>query len=166
MARNIPISGPMTLRKARDFVFLLDFLHYCTGNDWLQQFKLQHGVLFKVTVGKAASANDQDVATWLETNREVISSYAECDVYNAGRAALFYQMLQDKTHIMKGDTRNGRKYSKVRITALLCTNIDGSNRLVPFVIGKSKKPHCFRSCVPVSYRHNAKTRMTSSTVAC
>lgn len=39
--------------------------------------------LFKLIVGKAASASDQDAAAWLEKNGEVISSYAKCDVYNA-----------------------------------------------------------------------------------
>nr|XP_037280134.1 LOW QUALITY PROTEIN: tigger transposable element-derived protein 6-like [Rhipicephalus microplus] len=36
----------------------------------------------------------------------------------------------------------------------------GSDRRVPFVIGKSKKPRCFQGYVPVRYRHNAKAWMT------
>ncbi|KAH9384470.1 hypothetical protein HPB48_026478 [Haemaphysalis longicornis] len=31
-ARNIPISDPMMLRKARDFAFMLDFPDFCQGN--------------------------------------------------------------------------------------------------------------------------------------
>ncbi|XP_072144529.1 tigger transposable element-derived protein 6-like [Dermacentor andersoni] len=69
-------------------------------------------------------------------------------------------MLPGKTHAMKGDKCAGGKHSKVRITVLLCTNMDGSDRCLPFVIGKSKRPRCFRTYVPVRYRHNSKSWMT------
>ncbi|KAH6921472.1 hypothetical protein HPB50_001259 [Hyalomma asiaticum] len=36
-----------------------------------------HGIVFKSTLSETASASDQDAATWLETNRDAISSYAE-----------------------------------------------------------------------------------------
>ncbi|KAH9372939.1 hypothetical protein HPB48_019264 [Haemaphysalis longicornis] len=54
--RNIPISGPMTLRKARDFAFMLDFPDVCPGNGWLHRFERRHGIVFKSIVGEAASA--------------------------------------------------------------------------------------------------------------
>lgn len=122
---------------------------------------MQHGIIFKLIVGEAASASDQDVATWLVANGAVIASYAEQDVYNADKTALFYQMLPDKMHVMKGDSCAGGKHSKACITTLLCTNMDGSDWRVPFVFGKSKskRPRCFRNYVPVHYRHNAKAWM-------
>lgn len=164
-ARNIPLSGPMMLGKAKDFAFLWVFPEFCPGNGWLHQFKVRHGINrlygFKLIVGEAAPANDEDVGTWLEKKKTAtISSYVERDVYNADETALFYQMLLDKTPAMKGDTCTGGKHSKVRVTALLCTNMDGSDRHVPSVIGKSRKPRCYRSYVPVCYRHNAKVWMT------
>lgn len=72
----------------------------------------------------------------------------------AQMTALFYQMLPHKTHAMKSDACPGRKHSKVHVTALVCRNMDGSDRRVPFAIGKPKKPRFFRSYVPVRYRHN------------
>ncbi|KAH9365768.1 hypothetical protein HPB48_016846 [Haemaphysalis longicornis] len=98
-------------------------------------------------------------AACLKKNGKVISSYAERGVYNAEVTVLFYQMLPDKTHAMKGDTCTSGKYSKLRVTAFLCTNMDGRDRRVPFVIGKVKKPRCFRSYGPVRYRHNGKAWM-------
>ncbi|KAH6945079.1 hypothetical protein HPB50_007139 [Hyalomma asiaticum] len=62
-ARNIPISGPMMLAKAKDFAFLFDFPDFCPGNGWLHRFKVCHGTVFKSIVGEAASASDQDVAS-------------------------------------------------------------------------------------------------------
>ncbi|KAH9362838.1 hypothetical protein HPB48_015199 [Haemaphysalis longicornis] len=38
-ASNLPISGPMMLRKARDFAFMLDFPDFCPGNGWQHRFK-------------------------------------------------------------------------------------------------------------------------------
>ncbi|KAH8040048.1 hypothetical protein HPB51_009304 [Rhipicephalus microplus] len=75
-ARNIPISGPKMLAKAKDFAFLLDFPDFCPGNDWLHHFKVRHGIVFKSIVGEAASASDQEVLR-LEANLDTISSYAE-----------------------------------------------------------------------------------------
>ncbi|KAH9378794.1 hypothetical protein HPB48_001077 [Haemaphysalis longicornis] len=55
---------------------------------------------------------------------------------------------------MEGDTCIGGKHRKVRVTALLSTNIDDSDHRVPLVIGKSKTPRCSRSYVLEHYRHN------------
>lgn len=64
-------------------------------------------------------------------------------------------MFPDKMHAMKSDTCTGRKHSKVHVPLFLCTNMDGSDRRMPFIILKSNEPHCFRSYVPVHYRPNA-----------
>ncbi|XP_072140427.1 tigger transposable element-derived protein 6-like [Dermacentor andersoni] len=148
------------LSKAKDLAFLLGFPDFSPGNGWLHRFKLRHGIIFKTINGESASVSDEDINTWMSKNLARVSSYAERDVYNADETALFYQMLPGKTHAMKGDKCAGGKHSKVRITVLLCTNMDGSDRCLPFVIGKSKRPRCFRTYVPVRYRHNSKSWMT------
>ena len=40
----------------------------------------------------------------------------------------------------KEELCRGGKNSKERLTVLLCCNADGSEKLTPIVIGKSKKP--------------------------
>lgn len=159
-SRNVPISGPLMLSKAKDFAFLLDFPDFSPGNGWLHRFKARHGIVFKAVVGEAASVNNEDVDAWLFDNLPTIASYAPRDVYNADETALFYQMLPSKTHALKGDKCAGGKNSKLRITVLLCANMDGSDRRLPFVIGKSRKPRCFGSYVPVRYRNNTKAWMS------
>ncbi|KAH7946168.1 hypothetical protein HPB49_020837 [Dermacentor silvarum] len=66
--RNIPISTPVMLGKAKNFAFLLDFPDFSPGSGWLHRFKVWHGIVFKSIVGEASSTSDQDVATWLVTN--------------------------------------------------------------------------------------------------
>lgn len=37
------------------------------------------------------------------------------------------------------------KHSKERLLILLAANIDGSEKLKPLIIGKSRKPHSFKN---------------------
>lgn len=70
----------------------------------------------------------------------------------------FFQMLPNTTLALKGDWCHGGKQSKLRITALLCVNKDASDKRVPLVIGKSKKPQCFKNArkLEVQYTPNKK----------
>ncbi|GBL88989.1 Tigger transposable element-derived protein 6 [Araneus ventricosus] len=47
-------------------------------------------------------------------------------------------------------------------TILLCTNADGSEKLTPLVIGRAKKPRCFKNVksLPTDYTSNKKAWMT------
>ncbi|XP_040073753.1 tigger transposable element-derived protein 6-like [Ixodes scapularis] len=157
---NVPISGPLLLGKARDFAFLLNFTEFSPGNGWLHRFKERHGIVYKSIVGEGASVDIERAEQWLADNLDEIYSYSERDVYNADETALFYQMRPVRTHALKGDKCVGGKHSKVRITVLLCCNVDGSDRRLPFVIGTAKKPRCFTNPLPVRYRDSAKAWMT------
>uniref|UniRef100_A0A6B0TZ23 Putative tick transposon n=1 Tax=Ixodes ricinus TaxID=34613 RepID=A0A6B0TZ23_IXORI len=57
---------------------------------------------------------------------------------------------------------SGRKVSKERVTVLFCVNMDGSDKRRLFIIGKYKRPRCFkkRECLPVVYTANGKAWMT------
>lgn len=58
----------------------------------------------------------------------------------------------------------GRKQSKERLTLAMCCNGDGSDKLPLWVIGKFKKPRCFKNINVTSlgcvYRNNASAWMT------
>jgi hypothetical protein len=53
-------------------------------------------------------------------------------------------MLPDKTYTFKEASCKGIKVNKERITVLECANLDGTEKLLLLVIGKSKQPRCFR----------------------
>ncbi len=60
--------------------------------------------------------------------------------------------------------RSGYKVLKDRISVMLCTNMTGTHKLKPLVIGKANNPHCFRNFKPqtlVNYEASKKTWMTS-----
>jgi hypothetical protein len=60
---------------------------------------------------------------------------------------------------------SGKKKDKFRITIGLACNADGSEKLEPFFIGRSKKPRCFQKKDPQQrgfyYRNNKKAWMTT-----
>ena len=89
-----------------------------------------------------------------------MKEYSPADIYNADETAFFYKLMPNKTLEFKGNKCFGGKSSKERITALLCTNSTGMDKLKPFIIGK---PRCFKGVqhLPCEYRHNTKAWMTS-----
>jgi hypothetical protein len=81
-------------------------------------------------------------------------------IYNADQTGLFYQKLPNRMYVDKGNKKDyaGAKQMKdrTRITLMICTAADGSK--VPLmVVGKAKKPTCFRLCEnetpPIAYTH-------------
>ncbi|XP_064467178.1 tigger transposable element-derived protein 6-like [Ornithodoros turicata] len=161
-SRKIPISGPVLAAKAKHFAYLLDEdLKPCGG--WLQRFKDRYGITYRRIVGESASMDRAGREAWLDEHLEdIFQRYTECNIYNGDETGLFYQLLPSATHALKGEDCAGGKHSKVRLTVFLCSNMDGSDRRKPFVIGKSKKPRGFSNpaSVPVHYRYNQKAWMT------
>jgi hypothetical protein len=64
-------------------------------------------------------------------------------------------------HTFKGASCKGIKVNKERITALVCANVHGTEKLPLLVTGKSKQP-CFRNTklLPCTYCHNKTSWMT------
>ena len=83
---------------------------------------------------------------------------------NMDETGLFFRQLPDKS-LSTSDHTKGTKKSKGRLTVVLTCNADGSDKLRPLVIGKSKKPRCFNNFnhkLYVDYAFNTKAWMTSS----
>ena len=80
----------------------------------------------------------------------------------------FFKCTPDKTMQVKGEACNGGKKSKERITMLFCANMNVSEKLKPFLIGKSKNPKCFSGIqsFPLDYEANRKPWMTSNVFEC
>ncbi|KAM7290331.1 tigger transposable element-derived protein 6-like [Ixodes scapularis] len=133
------------------------------GTGWLQQFKDRHDITCKNIVGEAASVDDPSLQKWMEKNLDrILATYADKDTYNADETGLFFQLLPAKTLAAKTDKCVGGKNSKNRITVLVCSNMDGSDKRDLLIIGKAKKPRGFAKVLsmPVAYRDNKKAWMT------
>lgn len=100
---------------------------------------------------------------WIEENwNDITTRYHPRDIFNADETALFWQMLPNKMLACRDDKSHGGKVNKARISVLLAAIVDGSTKLRPLVIGKSKSPRCLKNAlsVPVIYRANGKAWMT------
>ena len=101
------------------------------------------------------------VAPWNETTLPtLLSKYDLKDIFNADEFGLFYQCLPNKTYHFKGQKCSGGKNSKVRLTGMAAGNAIGE-KLLMFVIGKSKTPRCFKHIknLPCKYKSQKKSWM-------
>jgi hypothetical protein len=84
------------------------------------------------------------------------------DVFNADETGLYWRAIPDGTLSFKNTEAAGCKVPKERVTLLLACNMDGSEKLEPLTIGKSKQPRCFKNVkrLPVAYEANKNAWMT------
>ena len=124
---------------------------------WLAGFKERHGITGRTISGESNAVDDVTVNHW-KTNvlPDIIKNYEERDIYNTDETGMFYNLLPHKTLARKDDPCHGGKRSKERLTVLLTTNADGSDKLRPLVTGKSKNPRCFKNvrAFPTEYDNN------------
>jgi hypothetical protein len=106
-------------------------------------------------VGESAEVSVKSTDAWLESLPR--------DVYNADETGLFFNLLPERTLAYKVETCLGGKYSKDRLTVLLCVNSDGGDKQVPIMIGKFSKPRCVKDVkkLPIKCDANSKAWMTT-----
>jgi hypothetical protein len=124
-----------------------------------------YGICQKKACAESADVSEEDCTNWKRNVLpNLLKNYRECDVFNADETGLFFRCLPDKTLTFKHEKCHGGKHSKERVTLLLATNMDGSEKIKLLLIGKSKNPRCFRGTkwLPVDYESNSKAWMTGA----
>jgi len=158
---------------------LLNVVDFKASDGWLSSFKDRHGIVFKSVQGEAAAVNLERVEEWRhDVLRDLLIQYPPQDIFNVDETGLFWRLLPDKTMTFKGNLLNlhisttflgdkcsGGKRSKERITVLVGSNMDGSEKVPLLVIGKSLNPRCFgkknnKARLPLEYTANKKAWMT------
>lgn len=75
----------------------------------------------------------------------ILKDYSPDQIYNADETGLFFRLMPDKTFEFKDKKCDGGKQSKDRLTALVCSNMSGNDKLPLLIIGKSLNPLCFKN---------------------
>lgn len=153
----------MLQQKEKDFAFILGVQDFTAGTGWLQRFKDRYKIVGKAVAGEGAAVDMDSVNKWIsEKWPDVTARYKPSDIFNTDETALFWQLLPSRTLALRNEKCHGGKLNKVRITILLTTNLDGSSKLSPLVIGKFHSPLCLRgrSYLPVTYTFNKKAWMS------
>ena len=92
---------------------------------------------------QSVDVSSDQMEEWKRSISVILKEYKPEDIYNADKTELFYRLLPDRTLELKNVDCHGGKQSKERITALVCANMSGTDKLPMFVLGKSAKPRCF-----------------------
>ncbi|CAF1419046.1 unnamed protein product [Adineta steineri] len=167
-SKNIPISGPLIQEQARQIRQQLDPTNddFKASNGWLEKFRKRHGIKYKSICGESATVDASIVDEWLSRISSVINKLDLSDVYNADESGLFFKALPNRSLVITKETCKGGKRSKERFTILCCTNMTGTDKLQPLLIGKAAKPRCFKNLnvkqLPVKWRWNRTSWMTAT----
>jgi transposase len=165
--QNIPLCGDTLKDQARFFAtrFGISENEFDCSSGWLERFKVRHNITYKKVCGesKSVNQNSNEINDWKNKLSNILKDYSPDQIYNADETGLFFRLLPDKTFEFKDVKCHGGKQSKDRLTALVCANMSGTDKLPMFVIGKSKNPRCFKNVksLPTEYVANKKAWMTS-----
>lgn len=165
--------GSWLQTQAMSLANKLNISNFKASNHWLANFKRRYHLSNVLITGESAKVDQQKIEDWLVEHQQKLMSYRPEDLYNCDETGLFYRLLPSRTLSVKGAKCHGGAASKERITILLCTNMSGTHKLTPLVIGKSRQPRCFpklprnqkhfsASAVGCHYRHHPKSWMDRS----
>ena len=154
----------MLLGKAKDLGKLMND-DFNPSPSWIQRWRERNLIVFKRQHGEKQDHDSEAAEHWLTSVWPRIQDhYAVSEIYNCDETCLYYRALLQGTVCFKNEKLSGGKKSKERLTVLLTSNMDGSDKRKLFVVGKSAKPHCFRGVktLPVTYRSNSNVLKAST----
>ncbi len=168
VAQGARISGPILQEKARQLSEEkgLDPKAFVASQGWLTKWKARYQIVFKKEQGERASADVEGAKEWSkEVLPGILNTFSPEDLYNCDESGLYIRAFPDRGFVGRGDELPGGKKAKARVTALLCANMDGSDKKKLLIIGSAKRPRHFPrdlSTLPVDYVNSKKAWMNSS----
>ena len=156
---GVPVSGPMLCEKAIQLNSQLGGKStFAASEGWKWKFCRRHGI-------RNLSVHGEKLSSDVNAADEFVSSFSTFvkgekfsmhQIFNCDETGLYYRLLPDKTLAASFEkTADGRKKSKDRVTINACSNATGSIKLPLHLIGKAKKPRCFKGSkmdlFPVKY---------------
>ncbi|XP_022851306.1 CENP-B homolog protein 2-like, partial [Olea europaea var. sylvestris] len=132
------------------------------SSGWLERFKARYGIKSYRRFGESGSVIMENIENALPGIRSKLDQFQLKDIYNMDETGLFYRLEAD--HSLATKQLKGRKKDKERITVVVCCNVDRSDKLPFWVIGKYANPRCFKNVnmnnLNCKYRSNKKALMT------
>ena len=157
---GIPISGPILCEKAIQLSKKLfgEGHKFVANEGWKWRFCDRHGIRSISSQGEKSAADTDAAVDFVPRFRAVIESrnISLDQIFNCDETGLNFRLLPEKTLAASFERSvDGRKKSKKRVTLNVCSNASGSIKLPIHLIGKAKKPRCFKGInmelLPVVY---------------
>ena len=133
----------MVTEKARALAALHGIENFDCSSAWLWRFKQRNGISSLVISGETNEVDEAEINKWLDKFVADFRTYSPRDVFSLDVTGVFFNLLPDRTLDFNGTKCHGGSKSTERLTVVLCCNADGSEKLKPWVIGKSRNPKCF-----------------------
>ena len=141
----------------------LGMQEFKASQGWLDKWKQRNNVRCYAISGDSGNVDLETASDWKRSLSMLIDGYELENVFNMDETGFFFRCLPDSTLSHVSEACKGGKQGKNRLTvALTCSAV--GEKLVPMIIGKSKKPRCFRgfdlSFVDADYYSSSKAWMT------
>ncbi|GFN99689.1 tigger transposable element-derived protein 6 [Plakobranchus ocellatus] len=129
-SKNVPLSGPILVEKAKEFAERLGVTSFTGSTGWLDRFKSRHGIVMKRICGESAAVCQETTEGWKDTQlKKILKEFSPDDIFNADETGLFFKCLPNRTLALKGEKGTGGKIPKERITLLVAANMSGTEKL-------------------------------------
>jgi hypothetical protein len=164
-AKHIPLNGPILQEQALQFSKELELTDFRASNGWLDSWKHKCSIAHFKVCGESGDVNMDTVNDFQSRIDTIVRDYKPQDMFNCDETGLFFRALPDKTLAQKKSACKGGKIAKERLTVMFCCSASGE-KLKPMVIGKAKKPRCFKNIdvtnLPVIWWSNKKSWKTET----
>ncbi|XP_061890779.1 tigger transposable element-derived protein 4-like [Entelurus aequoreus] len=153
---TLPLRRDLLSQKAEQFARDLGAANFIPSNGWFTRFKQRYNLTYKRVCGR--DGNVSQLGDWKARLAKIFSDYQPRDIYNADETALFFKRTPD--YASNGQSAVWEKQPKDRVTLMVSANMDGSDKVPLFVVGKSHE--CLKGVerLPLQYGHDKKARMT------
>uniref|UniRef100_A0A8D0DG22 Tigger transposable element derived 4 n=1 Tax=Salvator merianae TaxID=96440 RepID=A0A8D0DG22_SALMN len=157
---NIPVNGPLLRFKANNFAHKFGHTDFKCSNGWIDRFKARYGLVFgsqpRPALTTSTSAALTTATVWQQNILPYyLKVYQRNDIFNVMETGLIYRMLPSHTFVFKGETYSMGKISNERLTVVVGTNINASEKLPLLVVEKNKMPCYFQDRKSLSVEYQA-----------
>jgi len=108
---------------------------------WLTRFKKRHNLRYHTFHGEAASV-PSSIHDQIRQIRTICDQYEPSEIYNIDETGLFWRRMPNGGLSYRKVAR--KKKDKTRISLVVTTNADGSDRMPLWIIGSAKTPRALR----------------------
>ena len=166
-AAGIAVRGVELLDAASKLAVDLGIEDFKSSTGWLWRFRRRHLLANKRICGETASADRAAVEPFQEKFKKICDDEGLLphQLYNFDETGLYWRALPNNTQASTLVREiPGRKLDKARVSVLFGANADGTHRLKPVLVGKSKKPRALKDhmdSLPVHYYSSSKAWFTA-----